>query len=124
MSKPSVERVWTEQVLRALDTNEYSYQEFKSSKYMVADRGIGSDFHLGLSKQISAFANGAGGHLFIGIDDEGNIDGGVSTALKGGGTRAWLEDIVSGLVMPNLRNYNVFEVLPAASDSERSTPNG
>ena len=117
MPKPRVERVWTEQVLRTLDANEYDYQEFKSSQYMVLNKTINSDFHLGLSKQISAFANGAGGLLFIGIDDEGNIDGGVSTSLKGGGTRAWLEDIVSGLVMPKLRNYNVFEVLPASFDS-------
>ncbi|NOY24437.1 MAG: ATP-binding protein [Oligoflexia bacterium] len=102
---------WTEAALEALGQDEYDYQEFKGSLWMSKDRQVVSVFLHMLSKQVSAFANGAGGRLVIGLDDAGAIDGGVPVDLKGGGTRSWLEDVIPGLVSPTLRSFNVFEVL-------------
>lgn len=104
--------LWTEDHLRAIDPNEHDFQEFKSSAWVASEAGeLHPDFIQALSKQVSAFANGAGGVLMIGVSDEGRVDGGLSVSLKGGGTRAWLEDLVSAAVTPPLARFNVFEVL-------------
>ena len=109
---------WTEEMLAALEPHEHDFQEFKGSGWIVDDeRSIPEPFLLALSKQVSAFANGAGGRLFLGLDDLGRIDGGVPTDLKGGGTRAWLEDVVPQRVDPPLQRFNVFEVGPELEGS-------
>jgi hypothetical protein len=102
---------WTEVMLLGLEPHEHDFQEFKGAGWVVGPDGdVAGDFTFALSKQVSAFVNGAGGRLFLGIDDFGHIDGGVTTKLKGGGTRAWLEDVVPMAVDPPLRRCNVFEV--------------
>ena len=104
---------WTEAMLNALEPHEHDFQEFKGSAWLMRDRhDIQPDFLFYLSKQVSAFVNGSGGLLFIGINDEGLVDGGIRTDMKGGGTRAWLEDLVSACVEPPLPRCNVFEVAP------------
>ena len=108
---------WTEAKLLQLERDEHDFQEFKGSAFLAEDREISSEFVFALSKQVSAFSNGAGGRLFIGINDLGVIDGGVPVDLKGGGTRAWLEDIIPGLVTPNLTRFNVYEVPASGLDS-------
>lgn len=105
---------WTEQRLLALDPHEYDFQEFKSTAY-VFDLGqlrLRSDFLDNLSKQVSAFANAAGGRIFLGLDDDGRIDGGVPRDLRPNGTRAWLEDVIPHVVIPHLSTFNVYEVGP------------
>jgi hypothetical protein len=104
--------VWTPERLLALDPHEYDFQEFKASPY-VFDPGqqrLRSDFLDNLSKQVSAFANAAGGRIFLGIDDDGHVDGGVPRDLRPNGTRAWLEDVIPHVVVPHLRAFNVYEV--------------
>ncbi|RMG17553.1 MAG: ATP-binding protein [Planctomycetota bacterium] len=110
MSPTAPER-WSEVRLEGLVPTEHDTQEFKSSLYVVDSRGaVRTDFLDNLSKQVSAFANAAGGHLFLGIDDRGRIDGGVPTHLRPNGTREWLEDVVPAIVDPPLRRFNVYEV--------------
>lgn len=101
---------WDEASLLDLEAAEHDFQEFKSSRWICENGVVLTDFVPVLSKQIGAFANGAGGRLFIGIDDTGQIDGGVPVDLKGGGTRAWLEDVIPGAIDPPLRRFNVYEV--------------
>lgn len=106
---PEAER-WTESMIAGLEPHEHDFQEFKGASWLVADDGgIQSHFLIALSKQVSAFVNGGGGRVFLGVDDRGQIDGGVPTTLKGG-TRAWLEDLVTHSVDPALQRCNVFEV--------------
>lgn len=112
------QNAWTEASLCALGPDEYDFQEYKGSGLLVLPGGgISSDFHPLLSKQLSAFANGGGGRVFLGVDDQGRIDGGVPTDLRKGGVRSWLEDIVPGLVDPPLSTFNVHEVLGDGPDS-------
>ncbi len=102
---------WTEDMLEGLGPDEYDFQEFKGSGFVLDEAGdLTPEFFPGLSKQLSAFANGGGGRIFLGLDDAGRIDGGIPVDLKGGGTRAWLEDVVNTLVDPALAQYNVHEV--------------
>ena len=110
---------WTEARLLALEPQEHDYQEFKSSAW-VWDTGamrVRGDFLDNLSKQVSAFANAAGGHLFLGIDDQGRVDGGVPRDLRPSGTREWLEDLILQLVDPHLKACNVYEVLASGPTS-------
>lgn len=101
---------WTPADLRALGPDEHDFQEFKGTAWIYEDGAISPWFAGALSKQVSAFANGAGGRIFIGIDDTGHPDGGVPIDLKSGGTRSWLEDVVHQLVDPRLSRFNIFEV--------------
>lgn len=108
---------WSEAQLADLDPDEHDYQEFKGTAFVEGDGEIAVGFVTRLSKQLSAFSNGKGGRLFLGLNDRGRIDGGVLRSLKGGGMRAWLEDVIPGSVDPNLTDFNVFEVLPAGPNS-------
>lgn len=104
------ERRWTEAEVSALGPDEYDFQEFKGSAWMCDGRDLVAGFLVALSKQVSAFCNGSGGRVCIGLDDMGLIDGGVPVDLKQGGTRSWLEDVVPGLVDPPLSSFNIHEV--------------
>jgi len=117
------ELVWTEERLEALEPQEHDFQEFKSSAYLFEEGSgrIRSDFLDNLSKQISAFANGAGGHLFLGLDDEGRVDGGIPTDLRGG-TREWLEDVVGQLVDPHLKRFNAYAIAASGREGSRLRP--
>ncbi|MFT4627139.1 MAG: hypothetical protein ACI8PZ_005820 [Myxococcota bacterium] len=107
---------WTEAMLDALAPTEHDFQEFKGSAWLDDQGCLADGVHVRLSKQVSAFANGAGGRLFIGIDDQGRVDGGVHTSLRNG-TRSWLEDVIAGVVSPRLEQFNVFEVTAGARGS-------
>lgn len=120
MPRPGEHDHWTETLLTSLEADEHDFQEFKSSMFLVQEGKIVSGFRDALSRQLSAFANGAGGLLFLGIDDDGEIDGGIPVDLRGGGTRAWLEDVIPGLVDPPLSRFNVYEVTRAAEGSKMS----
>lgn len=113
----SAHDTWTEQMLGELSPGEYDFQEFKGTLWLVEQGKVASHFLASLSKQLSAFANGSGGRLFIGLNDDGIIDGGVPIDLKRGGIRAWLEDVIPGSVEPTLRSFNVFEVPRSGPDS-------
>lgn len=102
--------VWTIEDLEALEPYEYDFQEFKASAYLELDGMINAAFLPELSRQVSAFVNGAGGRLILGMEDDGRVDAGIATDLKRGGTRSWLEDVIPGSVDPPLRAFNVFEV--------------
>lgn len=108
---------WTEARLASLGPDEYSFQEFKASPYVVRDGRVSSTFVTSLSKQVSAFANGGGGRIFLGVDDNGVIDGGIPVDAKNGGIKAWLEDVIPGSVDPPL---GVFEVWEVRGDPERA----
>jgi len=120
---PDAPERWTEETLESLEPFEHDFQEFKGSRFVATDEGrISSFFINALSKQVSAFANGAGGRLYLGIDDDGRVDGGVPVHLKGGGTRAWLEDLIHTSVEPPLKAFNVFEIPPRADGTSRILP--
>jgi hypothetical protein len=104
-------------MLAGLEPHEHDFQEFKGTPWLLGDDGdVQPHFLIALSKQVSAFANGGGGRVYLGIDDHGQIDGGIPVGLKGG-TRAWLEDLVPASVDPPLRRCNVFEVGPEGPES-------
>ncbi len=101
---------WDREALEHLGADEFDFREYKASEFLWSAGAISADLQHDLSRQISAFANGGGGQLFLGVDDLGQPDNGIPVDLKSGGTRSWLEDLIPGLVDPPLRRFNVFEV--------------
>ena len=114
---------WTEAHLRALSTDEHDFQEFKASPYLGDSSGVAQHFRDRISKQLSAFANGAGGRIFIGITDDAQVDRGVPINLRGGGTRGWLEDVLPTLVTPPLHSCNIYEIRSDESAESVILPN-
>jgi hypothetical protein len=113
---------WTLERLDELGPHEYDFQEFKSTPFLWDGKEICSSFHHDLSKQLSAFANGAGGRIFLGVDDRGDPDEGIPKDLKPGGTRSWLEDVIPRLVSPPLARFNVHEVPGVDGGKFRTLP--
>lgn len=103
---------WTEARLAGLVPYELEAQEFKGSGFVVvaANGKVRADFVDSLSKQVSAFVNAGGGCLFLGVDDQGQVDGGLPVDLRANGTREWFEDVLPGIVDPPLRSFDVHEV--------------
>jgi hypothetical protein len=64
------------------------------------------------AKALSAFATSKGGHLLLGVADNGVIDG-VDAAKGGTPTRQWLEQVIPVRVDPPLQDFRVHEVIPA-----------
>lgn len=85
---------WTEADLLDLSSGETDEYEFKSSKIGIND----------LMKEIqvaaSAFWNSGGGVLFVGLDDRGRIDGGISDTVGRQRLRDWVDRVISQ-VEPN-----------------------
>lgn len=99
---------WTESEVLSLPSGEQDYFERKSGA-LIRD----SDFHEKIAKAISAFANSGGGHLIIGVRDDGSIDG-VPRNHKGRrtSTKDWLEQVIPNLVSYPLQDFRVHEVEP------------
>jgi hypothetical protein len=99
---------WTEQEVLDLPRGEQDYFDRKSGAILDD-----SDFREKLGKALSAFANSGGGHIVLGVEDDGCVHG-VSAVRKGRArTREWLEQIVPELVEYPLRDFRVHEVEPA-----------
>ena len=99
---------WTEADVLALPLGEDD--RFERKGYVVP----GDDaLYITLGKALSAFANAAGGgHLVLGVRDDGTIDG--VPAMKGKTpTREWLEQIIPARCDPTLPDFRVHAVVPA-----------
>ena len=98
---------WTEAQVIALPAGEHDYFDRKSGT-LLND----ADFRLKCAKALSAFANSGGGHLLIGVRDDGTFDG-VAPLRGHTPTREWMEQIIPGLTTYPLQDFRVHEVEPA-----------
>jgi hypothetical protein len=102
-------RQWTEDDVDALPPGEHDYFERKSGQ-LFGDQGI----LLGtLSKAVSAFANSGGGHIVLGVGDDGQPDG-VPRMRGHTTTRDWLAQQIPHLVAYPLGDFRVHVVQRAA----------
>lgn len=80
---------WTEADLQGLFSGETDEYEFKSSRIHLTD----------MAREIqvaaSAFWNSGGGILIIGLDDDGNVDGGISDLVGRQRLRDWVDRVIS-----------------------------
>ncbi len=88
---------WDERDVTALPIGEHYYFERKSGALLEGDQGalLGK-----LAKTLSALANSGGGHILLGVADDGTIDG-VPPSVGRTSTRDWLEQkLLVSLTMP------------------------
>src|SRR5581483_6991918 len=96
---------WTEDEVLNLPEGEHNYFDRKSGR-LFADKG---KLYATLAKGLSALANSGGGHLILGQEDDGTIDG---VPEKEGRTsiREWLEQKIPALVSYPLEAFRVHTV--------------
>src|SRR5437867_388399 len=91
MSGAKKER-WTETDVLALPAGEHDYFERKSGAILTDP-----NFRQDLAKAVCAMANSGGGHVILGVGDNGVIDG-VPPKKGGISTRDWIEQITPHLL--------------------------
>jgi hypothetical protein len=106
---------WTEAEVLALPPGEQDYFERKAGKLFEQ-----AHFRDTMAKAICAFANSGGGHIILGVKDDGTIDG-MPRCANRTPTREHLEQILPNLLDHPLVSFRVHEVLPAA-DSDSAIP--
>lgn len=105
---------WTEDDLLDIPDSETDEYEFKSSliRESVSYR---SELQHKIHKTASAFWNTGGGVLFVGIDDNGKIDGGIPALMGKQKVRDWVDAVLRG-VMP-VGPYTVRTIKPENEES-------
>jgi hypothetical protein len=104
---------WTEEEVASLPAGEHDYFERKSGK-LFDDPTERNNLYDVLAKAACAFANSGGGHLILGVKDDGTPDG-VPIVLAGRTTtRAWLEQKLPELLDYSLADFRVHTAIPAA----------
>jgi hypothetical protein len=103
---------WTEDQIASLPGGEHDYFERKSGAlFDAADRNPLYDT---LAKAASAFSNSGGGHLVVGVRDDGTFDG-VPVVIAGRTrTRDWLEQKIPELLDYRLGDFRVHTAIPSA----------
>ena len=99
---------WTEDEVASFDFESGSFDR-KSGRIIKENPNA-------LAKPLSAFANTNGGHLLLGVDDHGAFDG-LDIVGKGRTpTIEWLNQKVTDLLAPPLRNFKI-HLVQASTDS-------
>lgn len=106
---------WTESEIKALPKGEHDYFERKSGDLIEQ-----TFFRDKMSIAVSALANSGGGHILLGVRDDGTFDG-VPPTRKNTPTREFLEQIIPNLVDYPLATFRVHEVIPS---EETEIPQG
>jgi len=98
---------WTESEVAALPRGEHDIFERKSGR-LLDDQ----EFRAKMAKAMSAMANSGGGHIVVGVEDDGAFTG-VPPTRGRTSTREWLEQTLPGLVAFPLHGVRLHEVIPA-----------
>lgn len=94
---------WTEADIDALPPGEHDYFDRKSGRLFAGDA---DKLQSALAKALSAFANSGGGHLILGVADDGTPDG-IPPAFGRTSIRDWLEQKIPHLVSYALSDFRV-----------------
>ena len=107
---------WTEEEIIGLPSGEHDYFDRKSGQLFdkASDRNNLYDV---LAKASCAFANSGGGHLVLGVKDDGTPDG-VPPIFSGKTTtREWLEQKLPDFLDYRLADFRVHTVVAAAQSA-------
>ncbi|MGH7242503.1 MAG: AlbA family DNA-binding domain-containing protein [Phycisphaerales bacterium] len=105
--------------------DSWTFDDLPSSARSEDDRfdrkafisGKDDDIKNFLAKALSAFANSGGGHIFLGISDDGQIGGCPRFYKSRQPTKEWIENLAISLLQPPLQEIRVHEIaLPNKPD--------
>jgi len=82
---------WTEDSVRNLPHEETDYYEFKSSRTST------EELRQKIPVSASAFWNSGGGVLVVGVDDRGEVNGGISPGVGRQKLRDWVDQILASV---------------------------
>jgi hypothetical protein len=106
---------WDRSDLEALLANQVQESltlDYKDSRAISKENGFRNE----ISKDVSAFANSAGGQVIFGIREAGHlpsgIDDGVDPSLF---TREWLEQLINSTIRPRLQGLVIRQIALDAS---------
>ncbi len=100
---------WTEDEVLSLPLSEHDFFDRKSGALLSNIKKFEGD----VGKSLSAFANSGGGHLLLGVRDDGHFDG-VPEKQGRTDTREWLEQKIPNLVSYPLQDFRVHQVVPSS----------
>ena len=101
-----------DQLLRRIALGEDSHLELKAVYFKGAGR-IDGPHPDGLSDELAAFANGAGGMLILGVDDQRQVEGIPREYLDG--VEQWLGSLAQDRIEPPLIFHSTHLELPDAT---------
>jgi hypothetical protein len=108
---------WTEPDIFALPHGEHDYFDRKSGRLFGENPASNKDAIIRtVSKALSAFSNTEGGHLVLGVTDDGTLDG-VPNHVGSTSTRDWLEQQIPNLVEPTLHEFRIHNVEKSAKSN-------
>lgn len=98
MTSPSHNRIeaWTEAELLELPPAETDDYEYKSSR-LAESPNYRTELHNKLCKAASAFWNTGGGLLVCGVDDRGQVDGGLPELMGKQRLRDWVDQVLNSV---------------------------
>lgn len=102
MNGTSKKEKWTEEELDNLSLDEHDYLKRKSGVLFSNEKELRAT----LGKAISAMSNSGGGHIILGMGDDGKIDG-VPQQKGRADMRSWLEQIIPHLVAHPINDFRV-----------------
>jgi hypothetical protein len=105
MPESEMRASWIEEEVRSLPAGEHDYFDRKGGRIFDDPAHLKGT----IAKALCAFANSGGGHLVLGVQDDGTVDG--VPALRGRTTtRDWLEQTIPALLAYPLRDFRVHNV--------------
>jgi hypothetical protein len=107
---------WNEDDLADLPQQETDEYEYKSSRIRENLEKYRSELQSKVCKAASAFWNTGGGVLVVGVDDEGNIDGGIPVMMGRQRLRDWVDQVLNTVVP--IGTYAVKCITPEKPDSK------
>jgi hypothetical protein len=107
---------WNEDDLTDLPQQETDEYEYKSSRIRENPEKYRSELQAKVCKAASAFWNTGGGVLVVGVDDEGNIDGGIPVMMGRQRLRDWVDQVLNTVVP--IGTYAVKCIAPEKTDSK------
>jgi len=97
---------WTESEIAELPAGEQDYFERKSG-LLFQNQG---EFLDTIAKAVSAFCNSGGGHLILGVTDDGTPDG-MPLVVGKASIKDWLEQKLPNLVHYPISDFRVHQVI-------------
>jgi hypothetical protein len=103
---------WTEEEILGLPAGEHDYFERKGGQ-LFDDPADRNNLYDVLAKAACAFANSGGGHLVLGVRDDGIPDGVPQIFSGRTSTRVWLEQKIPEFLDYRLADFRVHTVIAA-----------